>query len=168
MTVTAPTWRAFSAIAATSWMIGRLEEDVREVHDRRPLVDRVDQSLGVDRIPSSEGTTVTSAPTPALLVDQVEDRREVHGVGDDPVGGASTEIERAEDDGMGQRHVGLEDDLARPRSDQRGDEVAEVGGHGPPAVLPGPDAARWPRSRNSPEELGRGACGTAPSELLIR
>ena len=52
----------------------------------------------------------------------------MHGVGNDLVPAASI-IERAENDSVGERHRGLEDDLARARSDQGGDQVAQVSGH---------------------------------------
>ena len=83
---------------------------------------------------------MTPGAEPALLVDQVEDRGEVHRVGDDP-GPTALEVERAEDDGVRQRDVGLEDHFARPGADQRGE-------HGRPG--PRPASTRSPPRRARP------------------
>ena len=84
-----------------------------------------------------------NGPAVPLLVDQVKDRREVHGVGDDP-GARGRIIECAQDDGVGQRDIGLKNHFARPGADQRGHAIAEFGGHRPPGFLPGSDAAGGP------------------------
>ena len=63
--------------------------------------------------PSSVGHDDDLGPADCLLVEQVEDRGEVHRVGDD-LRPAAAEVEGAEDDRVGERDIRLEDDLPCP------------------------------------------------------
>ena len=99
--------------------VGRFEQDVREIHDRGSLIDGLDQALGIDGNPVFRRDYGDLCPEASLLIDQVEDGRKMHGVGDD-LRSSTGEIERAENDRVGQRHVGLEDDLALRAHRSRG------------------------------------------------
>jgi hypothetical protein len=127
-----------------------LEEHVRDRDEQRPLVDRVDYAFVV-------GRDQDVRPAPFLRLIEVAHRREVALLVDDPPARA-VEAEARDDDGLRERHVLVHRDRAGRSADQPRDLVADRQRHLPPALLPGPDAARVPRSRVLEQALlgGRG------------
>ena len=110
---------------------------MRDRHEQCPLVDRLDDAL-VIRCDLDLG--------PARCLVEVAHGREVALLVDDPAA-LTLEAEAGENDGLGQRDVLVHRDASGRRADQPGNLVADGHRQLPPAFLPGPDAARPPRSR---------------------
>ncbi len=123
--------------------IGRFEQDVRDTNHRRSFIDRIQQPACIDSDAVLRWDDLDPGRKPALLVDQVENRREVHSVGDN-LGPALRKVEGAENDGVGQCDVRLEHDFPRVCADQGRDQVAHISGQGPPRFLPDSHASCRP------------------------
>ena len=124
-----------------------LEDDVADRHEQRPLVDRGDDLLLV-------AADDDLGPAGLLRLLEVPDRREVLLLVHDPPP-LSAQVEAREDDRLGDGHVLVHHRRARRRADQARDLVADGDRQLPPALAPGPDAARVPRVR----VLGQAALG---------
>ena len=125
----------------------RLEDDVADRDEQRPLVDRLD-----DRLLVRAHDDLRAAGALGLL--EVAHGREVLLLVDDPVA-LPVEAEAREDDGLGDRHVLVHDGRAGRRSDEAAHLVADGDRHVPPAFAPGANTARVP----APRVFGEAALG---------
>ena len=116
-----------------------LVEHVRDRHEQRALVDRVDHRVGV-----LADDDLGAEARPRLL--HVAHRREEPLLEDDAVA-RRLQVEAREDDRLGDRHVLVHDGRAGRRADDPADQVADAEHRVPPAFAPGARAARRPLAR---------------------
>jgi hypothetical protein len=111
---------------------------VRDRHEQRPLVDRVDDRLVVRADDDLEVR---------LRLVQVAHRREVAGLVDDAVAPRVDRAKAREHDRLGDRHVLVHDRRPGWGADDAANLVADLHRHPPPALAPGADPACLPGVR---------------------
>ena len=148
----------------------RLEEDVRQRHDLRPLVDGLEQLLEIEsesRRIVRDGDDFRAEALRQAVVD-VADRREL-AVDDDHAIARRRVLKRREHHRLGRGHVRQHDHRAARRADQRRDNIAHFNRHQPPLVAPRAHAARGPQVRvlvqRFPGGLGHRAEGVGDEVL---
>ena len=89
------------------------------------------------------GDQISGSTEAALPVVEVLDGRKFE-IGHHHFVARAAEVEARGDDGLRERDVLVQRDFAGLRADQRGDFIADVDGHLPPAFFPGANAATSP------------------------
>ena len=135
----APIACARSTMRSTGWISARLVEHVRDRHEERALVDRVDHRLGV-----GAHDDLGAEARPRLL--HVAHRREQALLEHDPVA-RRLQVEAREHDRLCDRHVLVHHRRAGRRADDLADDVAGREDGVPPALAPRARAARPPLGR---------------------
>ena len=152
--------------------VGALEQHVRQADQPRPLVNRVEQFLRVER------DAVVGAYSDDLHLrqhrfDGVHVRREIHVADDNFAALRVAEIQRRKQNAVGDAGVLVDKDASGRRAHQRRDFVADAALQSHHASLPnaGVPHARTPSVAHVSaysRSLSYTPRGIAPSELLIR
>jgi hypothetical protein len=133
-----------------------LEDHVADRDEQRPLVDRRDDRL---LVPADDDLRTARLLRLLDIADGWEVLLLVH---DSPP--LAAQVEAREDDRLGDRHVLVHPGRAGRRTDQARDLVADGDRQLPPALAPGPDAARVPRLRVTGQAV-RGLGGHRPQRV---
>src|SRR5579883_2684515 len=121
-------------------------------HQQRGLVDGRQQLLQIDAHRVRRLDQLDARAEPSLLVIEVLNRGKLKVHHHDFVSG-SAEVEARSDHRLGRGHVLMQRDLARPRSDQRRNQVGGTRAQLPPTLLPCAHAALRPAIRIRPQAV---------------
>ena len=125
---------------------GTSEKNLRNRHKQRGFIDSREQLVQINAHVVRSRHDFDTGAEPALLVVEVLDRRKLQLHHDNFVARAA-KVKARKNHGLGERHILVERNLARARSDERRDLVAHAYGHLPPALLPCANSAFRPGIR---------------------